>query len=79
VAMDATALDAATALRMATLGGARALGWEARVGSLEPGKRADVAVLDLPNHRHLAYELGRNPVAAVVARGAVRRAAADRE
>jgi 5-methylthioadenosine/S-adenosylhomocysteine deaminase len=47
VAMDATALDAASALRMATLGGAKALGMEARIGSLEPGKRADVTCIAL--------------------------------
>jgi 5-methylthioadenosine/S-adenosylhomocysteine deaminase len=47
VAMDATALDAATALRMATLGGAKALGMEAKIGTLEAGKRADVTCIAL--------------------------------
>ena len=47
VAMDATAMDAASTLRMATLGGAKALGMEAKVGSLEPGKRADVTCIAL--------------------------------
>jgi 5-methylthioadenosine/S-adenosylhomocysteine deaminase len=32
---------------MATLGGARVLGMEREIGSLEAGKRADIAVLDL--------------------------------
>jgi len=44
---DPTALDAAGALRLATIGGARALGIADQVGTLTPGKRADVVCCDL--------------------------------
>ncbi|MCC6596223.1 MAG: amidohydrolase family protein, partial [Rhodanobacteraceae bacterium] len=47
VAGDARALDAMRVLRAATLGGARALGWEARIGSIEAGKQADLAAIRL--------------------------------
>lgn len=47
VAGSATALDAHRALRMATLNGARAMGIEAEVGSLEVGKAADIVAFDL--------------------------------
>jgi 5-methylthioadenosine/S-adenosylhomocysteine deaminase len=47
VSGEATAVPARTALRMATLNGAKALGIEARTGSLTAGKAADIAAIDL--------------------------------
>ncbi|MEP6899398.1 MAG: TRZ/ATZ family hydrolase [Rhodanobacter sp.] len=47
VAEDASAFDAAFTLRAATLNGARAIGLEAKIGSIEVGKQADLAALRL--------------------------------
>jgi len=46
VASDATAVPAASALHMATLGGAVALGLQQTTGSLEVGKSADIVAID---------------------------------
>jgi len=64
-------LGIAEAIVAATANAAAALGRGDRVGSLEVGKQADLIVLDLPDHRHLAYQFGVNPVAIVVKRGKV--------
>jgi len=50
--LDPTVMPAETVLEMATQGGARVLGMEAEIGSLEVGKKADVIVVDL-NRPHL--------------------------
>jgi 5-methylthioadenosine/S-adenosylhomocysteine deaminase len=50
--LDPTLMDAQSVVRMATIEGAKVLGMEKQIGSLEPGKKADVIVLDL-NKPHL--------------------------
>jgi 5-methylthioadenosine/S-adenosylhomocysteine deaminase len=58
-----TALPARQALEMATLGGARALGLQAELGTLAIGKRADLAVVDLSSVSALPAHA---PIAALV-------------
>ena len=47
VAGDASVLDAHAALRMATINGAKALGWDDQIGSLEVGKSADMIAVEI--------------------------------
>ena len=60
---EAGALSAAETLELATLGGARALGLADEIGSLTPGKRADLAVVSLVGSAYVPWE---DPAAAVV-------------
>lgn len=77
---DPTVLDARTALRMATLGGADAIGMKAAIGSLEKGKKADIVVLggDSPAsfpsydpYSTIVYALDGSSVEAVIVDGKV--------
>jgi 5-methylthioadenosine/S-adenosylhomocysteine deaminase len=54
---DPTAVPAQTALDLATIGGARALGMDRLIGSLEPGKRADLITVSMTAARQTpAYD-----------------------
>jgi 5-methylthioadenosine/S-adenosylhomocysteine deaminase len=63
VAQDAQAANAATILKMATLNGARALGLEEQIGSLEKGKSADLIAIEVNNIESLPLY---NPISHVV-------------
>jgi len=74
VAADPTALPASSALRMATINGARALGMDDRIGSLEMGKQADVIAINMDSIEttplydpvsHLVYSCGRDQISDV--------------
>jgi 5-methylthioadenosine/S-adenosylhomocysteine deaminase len=67
------ALTAGEALELATIGSARALGLADEIGTLEPGKRADLAVVSLDGSSFLPWE---DPAAAVVLGGSPPRVAA---
>jgi 5-methylthioadenosine/S-adenosylhomocysteine deaminase len=59
----ADALSAHAALELATLGSARALGMATEIGSLTPGKRADLAIVSLADSSYLPWE---DPAVALV-------------
>ena len=61
--VDAAALPAKAALRAATLGGAQALGLGDRIGSLTPGKAADITAIDLD---HMETQPVYDPISMIV-------------
>jgi 5-methylthioadenosine/S-adenosylhomocysteine deaminase len=78
--MDPRALAARTAIEMATIEGARALGMEAEIGSLEPGKRADLIAVSMTAARqtpmydplsHLVYVTRGDDVKTTIVNGRV--------
>ena len=77
---DPRAVPATTALEMATIGGARALGMADRIGSLEAGKRADLIVVGMTRARqtprydpisHLVYATRGDDVVTTIVNGRV--------
>ena len=77
---DPAALPAATVFRMATMGGARVLNLHDEIGSLEPGKRADIVLVDMQRpgltplysiYSHLVYAARGSDVTTVIVNGRV--------
>lgn len=63
IADNATAIPAHTALAMATINGAKALGLDDKIGSLEIGKQADIVAIDLD---HVSTQPVYDPIAQIV-------------
>ncbi len=63
--LSPTALPAQQVFEMATLGGAKTMGMEKKLGSLEPGKKADIALVDLKKV-HTSPGINRDPVSQLV-------------
>lgn len=75
---DPTVIPAGQALAMATLGGAKAMGMDSEIGSLESGKKADIILLDMnkphmyPKHdltSHVIYSARASDVTTVIING----------
>jgi imidazolonepropionase len=64
-------LTPAQAIAASTINAAHAIRRADRVGSLEPGKLADMLILSVPDYRHLGYRFGTNLVKQVIKRGGV--------
>jgi imidazolonepropionase len=64
-------MSPAEAISAATINGAYALGCGDRCGSLQPGKRADLLMLNVEGYREIAHQFGVNHVHMVVKNGAI--------
>ena len=62
-------LTPSEAITAATINAAHAINRAHTVGSLEAGKKADIAILDVPNHRFLGYRFGTNLIDKVIKDG----------
>jgi imidazolonepropionase len=64
-------LTPAQAIVAATINAAAAIGRAKRIGSLEPGKQADLIILSVSDYRHIGYRFGGNLVQTVIKKGRV--------
>ena len=58
-------------VKAVTINAAKALDRDKLIGSLEPGKYADLIILDAPSYEHLIYNIGGNIVDTVIKRGSI--------
>jgi len=64
-------LTPAQAIAAATINSAAAIARDEHIGSLDPGKQADLIILSVPDYRHLGYRFGSNLVQTVIKKGRV--------
>jgi len=64
-------LTPAQAIIAATINAAAAVGLSDRVGTIDPGKQADLLILDVSDYRHLGYRFGVNLVDTVIKKGVI--------
>lgn len=64
-------MTVAEAITASTINGAWSLGAGDRTGSIEPGKQADLLILDMPSYRFLPYHFGSNNVQTVIKKGKI--------
>jgi imidazolonepropionase len=62
-------LTPAQAIAAATINAAAAIDRAGEIGSIEPGKQADIILLDVSDYRHLGYRFGANLVRTVIKKG----------
>lgn len=80
IQMDPTVMDAKTVLKMATINGAKVLGLEDRIGSIEAGKNADIIIIDMKKphltpvynyYSHLVYSASGSDVVTSIIGGKI--------
>ncbi|MCK4978693.1 MAG: amidohydrolase family protein, partial [Anaerolineales bacterium] len=64
-------LTPAQAIATATINAAAAISRAEKIGSIEPGKQADLLILSVPDYRHLGYRFGTNLVRTIIKKGQV--------
>ena len=64
-------LTPAQAIAAATINAAAAVAQADRLGSIEPGKQADILILNVADYRHLGYRFGANLVQTVIKKGQI--------
>jgi imidazolonepropionase len=61
----------AEAITAATINAAHSVRRGHEIGSLEPGKKADIAIFEAPDYKFLAYRIGMNQISTVVKNGKI--------